>query len=193
MQIQRSERGSRIDRQRNPRSRRLLAVGVVAGTCMTALTATSFDPTAASATPGAVSCYGDYCSGQGPAATGCGADAITIAALQDDRGSGRLELRWSPTCKTNWARWQQYPTGWCLNCSPLDLLAVQDTGYTQSLVFSESDGGTPTQGGEPDWTPMIYSPQHAVYAAMHMPCGDATILSAAMDCAMSSLERTDAG
>lgn len=122
----------------------------------------------------------------------CDADAITVAVLQDDKGSGRLELRWSPSCQTNWARWQQYPAGWCLNCTPLDLVAVQDTGYSQSLTFSESDGGTPPTGGGTYWTPMIYSPEHAVYAAMHMPGGDATPFKMAMDCALNGLERTDA-
>lgn len=180
------------DRSAPAFGRRLVTAGVVAGLFLAALAATSLSPTPANASTAEVSCYGDFCSGSDPALSGCDTDAVTVAALQDDKGSGRLELRWSPTCQTNWARWQQYPTGWCLNCSPLDLLAVQDTGYTQHLVFSESDGGTPAQGGGTYWTPMIYSPQHAVYAAMHMPCGDGTIAGAAMDCAHNGLERTAA-
>ena len=57
----------------------------------------------------AVGCYGDYCSGKDPVAMGCDADGQTLA--WKDLSGARLELRWSPTCKTEWARWQQYPLG----------------------------------------------------------------------------------
>lgn len=111
-------------------------------------------PTASSSSlPATATCYGDYCSGQDPETTGCSADAETVAVVVDDKGGGRLELRWSPTCKTNWARWQQYPVGWCMNCTPIGLYAVQEGGYTQSVDFTKN---TPR---EMNWTPMIYSPQ----------------------------------
>lgn len=138
--------------------------------------------------PGGVTCYGDYCSGQDPVATGCYRDAVTVEAAQVDTGAGRLELRWSPTCQTVWARWQQYPTGWCLNCTPNDLLAVQDTGYTQEKDWF--DTGTTPADGSTSWTHMIYSPEHSVYAAVDMPCGDDTILGAAVDCAMNGRIKT---
>ena len=77
----------------------------------------------------AVTCYGDYCSGKQPDQTGCAAGAVTVDAV-DFRG-GRLELRWSPTCKTNWARLQVYPGGFAYT-----LAAVQDTGYTQSVQWA---------------------------------------------------------
>jgi Protein of unknown function (DUF2690) len=117
-------------------------------------------------------------------------DAVTVDALQDSVGGGRLELRWSETCKTNWARWQQYPTGACLNCSPNSLVAVQDTGYTQSLDWF--DQGTSPQAGQTYWTPMIYSPTHTVYAGVYMPCGSDSLLGAAVDCALNGLEKTGA-
>ncbi|GAA1384678.1 DUF2690 domain-containing protein [Catellatospora chokoriensis] len=41
--------------------------------------------------------------------THCGDDAGT-AAYKDIPGA-RLEVRWSPRCKTNWARVTVYPTG----------------------------------------------------------------------------------
>lgn len=138
-----------------------------------------------------VSCFGDYCSGQDPAATGCAADAITVFSIETDTGGGKLDLRWSPTCKTNWARWQQYPTGWCLNCSPLALQAVQDTGYVQTLSWF--DNGTTPEEGETYWTPMIYSPVHKVYAMVQMPCGDASLIGAAFDCALNGQIKTPAG
>ena len=168
--------------------RGLVAVGaalLLAGATVVALPVTS-----AEALPGGVSCYGDYCSGQDPAATGCDRDAVTVASLPIDTGAGQLDLRWSPTCQTNWARWQQYPTGWCLNCTPLALLAVQDTGYQQELDWF--DNGTSPTDGSTSWTHMIYSPVHAVYAAVMMPCGGDTLLGAAVDCAANGAERTAA-
>lgn len=129
-------------------------------------------------------CYGDYCSGQDPVATGCSADAETLDFLVDDKGGGRLELRWSPTCKTNWARWQQYPTGVCMNCSPIGMYALQEGGYMQSVDFS-NDRPEPTS-----WTPMIYSPKKKVAAGVHWPCGDRGLFSAAMDCLLSGKSET---
>ena len=54
----------------------------------------------------AVSCYGDYCSGKDPQNSGCSADAYTVASagVLGSGGSSVVELRWSPTCKTNWTR-----------------------------------------------------------------------------------------
>lgn len=149
------------------------------------------DQTAAAETAqqsSSVGCWGDYCSGQDPEATGCAADAETVAVLVDDKGGGRLDLRWSPTCKTNWARWQQYPVGWCMNCTPLGIYAVQDGGYMQSVDFTDNL----PQGGDTRWSPMIYSPERKVAAGIWWPCGDSGMLKAAMDCALNGKSETEA-
>lgn len=109
-------------------------------------------------------CYGDYCSGRDPQQTGCSDDAVTTRWV--DVTSARLELRWSPICKTNWARYQQYPRGWFLGNVPLEMRAVQDTGYTQRRSYGVN--GTP-EGTT--WTPMIYSPVRLVRAEMVYQCG----------------------
>ncbi|MDB5243617.1 MAG: hypothetical protein JWP57_4242, partial [Spirosoma sp.] len=84
---------------------------------------------ATSAPAYAAGCYGDYCSGRDPMQMGCGNDAYTTA--YKNLPGERLELRWSPSCKTNWARLIVYPTG--LGCvGGGSLVARQDTGYTQS-------------------------------------------------------------
>lgn len=57
----------------------------------------------------AVTCYGDYCSGKDPAATGCDSGAVTTKVYNTSIAS--LQVRWSPTCKTNWTRLIVYPTG----------------------------------------------------------------------------------
>lgn len=117
-----------------------------------ALTAVSTVPAAA-----AVGCYGDYCSGKDPGATGCANDAVTVSAT-DFRG-GRLELRWSRTCQTEWARLQIYPGGFAYTLS-----AVQDTGYTQSKQWPSGTG----QGTY--WTNQIYSPVRRVQARATGSC-----------------------
>lgn len=112
-------------------------------------------------TAGAVSCYGDYCSGQDPMATGCANDASVTDFVNGD--NLRLELRWSQTCKTNWARVIVYP-GWL---APFDLWAEQDTGYKQS---SGGGGGMRYSTATPIWSRMIYSPNRCVWARVnHAP------------------------
>lgn len=108
-------------------------------------------------------CYGDYCSGKDPQATGCGDDARTAAWL--DLTSARLELRWSARCKTNWARFEQYPRGWYMGQVPLVLRAVQDTGYRQALSYGVNGTGTGTT-----WSPMVYSPVRLVRAEVVFQC-----------------------
>jgi hypothetical protein len=131
---------------------------------------------ASPAAPGplTVGCFGDYCSGQSPQQTGCSRDAVTTRS-QDLIGA-RLELRWSPTCKTNWARYIQYERGWYLGNVPLELRAVQDTGYTQRLSYGVN--GTPTGT---TFSPMIYSPVRLVRAELVVQC------QGAGDCAQGAL------
>lgn len=90
----------------------------------------------------AVSCYGDYCSGQDPQASGCAADAKTVftAYVYGTGGASWVDIRWSPTCQTNWAR---------SNVISTNIKAVQDTGYTQP--YSSGNGSVV-------WSKMIYSP-----------------------------------
>lgn len=134
---------------------------------------------AGAGTAQAASCFGDYCSGQDPAATGCAADAETIAVEEDVVGA-RLDMRWSRTCKTAWARWQQYPRGWNLGTVLLELRTVQDTGYVQSKTWPEMRGpGDNTTS----WSSMVYSPNHGVKAQALLTCGGMTLLDTAFDCA----------
>lgn len=108
----------------------------------------------ASPAAAAVSCYGDYCSGQDPEATGCAADAYTATVYNETSAS--LQERYSPTCQTNWTRLVVYAPGTsCVDSGTL--WAVQDTGYTQTAYTSVVCGA-----GQTFWTPMIYSPVHQV-------------------------------
>lgn len=107
-----------------------------------------------------VTCYGDYCSGRDAEKTHCADDAITVMHRTDEYAS--LQVRWSPTCKTNWARLIVYSQG-NFGTYPYGLLeAAQDTGYTQNYTV-------PFTAGDPAiyWTPMIYSPEHRVRATFY--------------------------
>lgn len=106
-----------------------------------------------------VGCYGDYCSGLDPQQTGCANDAYTVASYNEAAAS--LQLRWSPTCKTNWARLVVYPTGNSHAFNYGALVAHQDTGYEQSTSTPIVTG---TTSSTTFWTPMIYSPVHCVKA-----------------------------
>lgn len=107
-----------------------------------------FAPSASAAT-----CYGDYCSGRDPQASGCAADAWTVSSgpvMYDGYNSpseqvGTLELRWSPSCKTNWTRMIIWKT-----VQSVRVCSIQDTGYTQCSGSTTSPGSI--------WSPMIYSP-----------------------------------
>ena len=105
----------------------------------------------------AAGCYGDYCSGRDPVQMGCSSDAYTT--VSKDIPGAQLQIRWSPSCKTNWSRLVVYPTG--LGCiGGGNLVARQDTGYTQSSwlgAYICYISSTTTY-----WTPMIYSPVHLV-------------------------------
>jgi len=89
-----------------------------------------------------VGCWGDWCSGRDPMETNCATDAYTVASasIYGTYGAQYVELRWSPTCQTNWAR---------ANFVTTAIKSEQSTGYTQG--YSSNDGGV-------SWSKMIYSP-----------------------------------
>jgi hypothetical protein len=150
---------------------------------------------AATRAPLTVGCYGDYCSGKDPKQTGCSAGAQTLASK--DMSGARLELRWSAVCKTEWARWIQYPIGFKSDL-PMSLAAVQDTGYTKGVNFdvngkTENPAASQQSGGiTTSWTSMIYSPVHKVKAVATVQCGDSGLLGSAVDCAVNGKVETAA-
>lgn len=147
----------------NRRVRRLLVVVL-----STLLLGVGFSAVSTPPAEAAVGCYGNWCSGMDPHATGCDRDAITVATAPITSGYslglqvgpfsaskaqefGTLELRWSPRCQTNWARANIH------RLAPYRLLFVeQNTGYTQ---LSNSIGGSlPGTNTGIFYTAMIYSP-----------------------------------
>ena len=111
----------------------------------------------APSTANAVTCWGNYCSGKDPMSSGCASDAYTVA--QAFPGWATIDLRWSPTCKTNWARVYVYPTR---TLAGGYITARQDTGYIVSGQIKSVTSLTPQS--QTVWSPMIYSPVRCVKA-----------------------------
>ncbi|MFF2548083.1 DUF2690 domain-containing protein [Kitasatospora sp. NPDC058063] len=60
-------------------------------------------PTASAATPQVTAgCYGSSCTHKDPMDMGCSPDAYTVESVASTLGT--IELRYSPSCKANWAR-----------------------------------------------------------------------------------------
>lgn len=96
----------------------------------------------------ALTCSGTGCNGVDPALSGCSADGITVK--HKPLFDGTLELRWSKTCQTNWAR-------------------VQRSSTWASILWLDSMGGelpgTRVKGGSTVlWSNMWYAPDTAVRA-----------------------------
>ncbi len=137
-----------------------------------------------------VTCYGDYCSGRYADETGCDEDAYTIADADVTRkgltfgvhiskepgvdvGSGdsndvigRLELRHSDTCKTNWARYSSLGGDGSANIMGVNFVGIeQDGGYTQKRDIGGLLNGSPSAVS---FTPMIYGPDREYQAFVEM-------------------------
>ncbi|WP_376741623.1 DUF2690 domain-containing protein [Amycolatopsis balhimycina] len=80
-----------------------------------------------------------------------GRTSSSVVSARIPGTSAYVDLRWSPTCKTNWAR-----TNWNGESPSTQLRAVQcPTGYTQG--YSRNNGSY-------WWSRMIYSPSMGVSA-----------------------------
>ncbi|MBL8159393.1 DUF2690 domain-containing protein [Candidatus Saccharibacteria bacterium] len=123
------------------------------------------------ATAQAAGCYGDWCTGKDPAATGCAADAVTVAVVGLHLNTigvgglsiggdqyGQLELRWSARCKTNWARVRTW-----MSSSMAAVAVVQESTNKMKARWIGGNEQLRTQAGSA-YSPMIYSPKLAVRA-----------------------------
>lgn len=120
-------------------------------------------------------CWGDWCSGRDPVATGCANGARTVASAPVVQSAvsaealgigvsfgggtvGRIELRWSDRCQTNWAR-----LNLVTDALIISIAATQDSGYRQRYVFNRFSGMAYARPGV-YYTAMIYSPCRHVRA-----------------------------
>ncbi|MFB6888904.1 DUF2690 domain-containing protein [Kitasatospora sp. NPDC056327] len=85
--------------KRTNRAVRVLIGSAAAATALAGLAA----PTASAAAPQVTaSCSGLSCYGLDPVDTGCNRDAYTVESVASGRGT--IELRYSASCRANWAR-----------------------------------------------------------------------------------------
>lgn len=98
----------------------------------------------------AVGCYGDYCTGTDPQSTGCAADGRTVASAGMFNLPAYVELRWSPTCKTQWAR---VPRSYWLGRDTLGVVQP-NTGWSLGYSSMSSDFV---------WSKQIYTPKLCAY------------------------------
>src|SRR5881275_994214 len=103
-----------------------------------------------------VTCSGNGCNGLNPATTGCSADAYTVQTATFSNSF--VELRYSPTCGTNWGR------------------VTSKVGATFLVIRIDRSGGlTYTFSGgnfNSAWVAMVYAPQVAARA-----CGGVSSIS----------------
>jgi len=91
-----------------------------------------------------VTCSGNGCNGLDPAVTGCDLDAYTVSTTGGTVSfrTGTIQLRYSPTCGTNWGR------------------VFSSVGNTQLTVSIRRDDGRFyfTVGfGTRLWSPMVFA------------------------------------
>lgn len=103
----------------------------------------------------AVSCSGYGCDGQDPVSTGCDSGAYTVASdpLKYDAGGstiGWIDLRYSPTCGTNWARTRSN-----IGVQSLSASVSRPNSYTTHEVGNYSTA----------WSGMVYAPSPVVACA----------------------------
>jgi hypothetical protein len=145
-------------------TRMFLAVVVSVVATVSALTVASAPAQAAAG------CYGDWCTGKDPSTTGTnnnpcqnGARTVSETVLRvwrvhpgTDNGYwaevGKLQLRWSDRCKTNWARLE------LSGSARLNRLHIDQAGTTVGYYHRTAGWDDETTSPGIFWTAMIYSP-----------------------------------
>jgi hypothetical protein len=109
------------------------------------------------ATPALAVCSGTDCNGKDPQATGCSSGAYNVSSqtYNGPNGSSYLvELRWSPTCQTNWVRLTNKSSGYRY----MKAYMLQ-SGVPGELYPTYKSGGTNFYY----WTPMKFAPTGKIY------------------------------
>jgi Protein of unknown function (DUF2690) len=117
-----------------------------------ALVATPLIGLAVTTSAQAAGCSGIGCDGQDPTLTGCASSAYTVVSdyiyNSADTVIGRVDLRYSPTCGTNWARTTSY-----IGAETLDAVVTRDD---QGIHYNEYLNNVTNV-----YTDMIYAPTPA--------------------------------
>ena len=108
-----------------------------------------------------VSCAGNGCNGKDPQASGCSANAVTLASaamLTVSRDNiGTIEMRYSRACGTQWIRINSTVTDCAGDPCQNDALISRPAGADGPAITFE-DAGRPGSGQPSQWTRMVYTP-----------------------------------
>lgn len=140
---------------------------LVAGLTAAAPASATTAATASTLSPCKASPSNTNCNDVDPYTSGCSTDAYTVGWVAYDRGElglGQIELRYSPSCKTNWSRWPAAQNqGWSYQ-----MYVLRDDGYkVNGVEHYTGEWNTCTTSGcqgwveghtTDFWSPMIYSP-----------------------------------
>ncbi|MFF1906453.1 DUF2690 domain-containing protein [Kitasatospora sp. NPDC058218] len=136
--------------KRTNRTARVLLGLAAAATALTGLAA----PTASAATPQVTAgCYGSSCADKDPVDMACSTDAYTVDSASSALGT--VELRYSPSCKANWARIYDASYGqvfWVESQNDFVQWHAQGaTGYSDMI-----DGSGPARACIPSYTCTVW-------------------------------------
>jgi hypothetical protein len=124
----------------------VFVVAVFAGTAYASVSRTTTGQTPTKHLLPHVTCSGNGCNGLDPEQTGCAAGAYTVNVPGGTVSfrTGYVQLRYSPTCGTNWAR--------VISTSGSVQLTASIRRTTDGLFYFAVGSGTLL------WSPMVYAP-----------------------------------
>lgn len=95
----------------------------------------------------AATCSGTGCNGKDPQSSGCASGATTVATAYFT--GGYVELRWSATCQTNWAR----------------VVSTSGNKYLKAYIVQQNVGELYASNvyGQSTYSPMKYAPTGQIY------------------------------
>jgi hypothetical protein len=104
---------------------------------------------------------GSDCNGQDPQATGCSADATTVPGQSKDImyngvSYGKVELRWSNTCGTNWVRIRTFHS--IANAYITVWFGTRPPSGNGPYCNPSTCAPTTFATNQTYWTPMVYAP-----------------------------------
>jgi hypothetical protein len=133
---------------------------VVVGAPAAAVAHVGKSPPPPGAAPNA-NCSGNGCNGKDPEASGCSANAVTLASaamLTVNRDNiGTIEMRYSRNCGTQWIRVNSRVTDCAGDPCQNDAVITRPAGADGPAITVE-DAGRPASGQPSQWTRMVYTP-----------------------------------
>jgi hypothetical protein len=155
-------------RPRTPRHVRLLALSAGLAMCLLAGMAGTITTTLA------VTCSGNGCNNTSPVTTGCSTGAVTkrTAYIVNTQwpydNLARIELRYSPTCKTVWSRVTILSSDGAFDTHTS---TTRSNSVPPAIPYTVSDYDPDLWEGDSAYSPQIYQPASSSDAYSAKACG----------------------